>query len=104
MILPMYGFVFALIVVGGLASLVAAADREYAPAAAYLGPVALFAGLGGLCLSVALPLLAGKLFQSEALAGAGFVGGYVAGLLGGAALGLRRAARASGRPPAGVRG
>lgn len=91
MLIPMFGFVLTLIVVGGLASLVAVGDPRYARLAPFVGFVALFAGLGALFLSLVLAWLAGLLFRSESVAFAGLLVGYVAGGLGGAAFGLKRA-------------
>ena len=91
MILPMMGFVFGLIVLGGLASFVAAADGRHARLAVYVGPISLFAGLGALLLSMGLPVLCEQALGLRALEGLAFFGGYGAGMLGGAALGLRRA-------------
>jgi len=91
MVMPMMGFVFGLIVLGGLASLVAAADGRYARLAVYVGPISLFAGFGALLLSMGLPVLCEQAFGLRALEGLAFFGGYGVGMLGGAALGLRRA-------------
>jgi hypothetical protein len=91
MVMPMMGFVFGLIVLGGLASLVAAADGRYARLAVYVGPISLFAGLGALLLSMGLPLLCEQAFGLRALVGLAYFGGYGVGILGGAVLGLRRA-------------
>ncbi len=91
MLLPMFGFLLALIVVGGLASLVAVGDPRHARWAPFIGFVALFAGIGALFLSLGLAWLLGAIFRSETVAGVGLLGGYVVGGLGGAALGLKRA-------------
>lgn len=91
MLMPMFGFVMALIVVGGLASLVAVGDPRYARPAPFVGFAALFAGLGALSLSLGLAWLAGALFRFESAAFAGLLVGYIAGGLGGAAFGLKRA-------------
>ena len=68
MLLPMFGFVMTLIVVGGLASLVAAGDpasqHRLAP---FIGLVALFAGLGALLMSLGLAWLVGVIIRSESL-------------------------------------
>jgi hypothetical protein len=93
MILPMYGFLLALIFIGGLASLVAVGDPRYARRASFIGFVSLFAGLGALVLSLGLAWLLGAVFRSESMTGVGFLMGYVCGGLGGAAFGLRRAQR-----------
>ena len=93
MLLPMFGFLLALIVVGGLASLVAVGDPRHARWAPFIGFVGLFAGLGALFLSLSLAWLLGAIFRSETVAGVGLLGGYVVGGLGGAALGLEPALR-----------
>lgn len=96
MILPMMGFVFGLVVLGGLASLVAA-DGRHSRLAVYVGPVSLFAGVGALLLSMGLPVLCEQVLGLQALEGLAFFGGYGVGIVGGAALGLRHAARIHGR-------
>ena len=93
MMLPMMGFLFTLIVVGALASLVAAAD-PHAKLAPFLGFPLLFAGLAALCLSMGLGVLgqyADHTFGTVIFAGLGFLAGYTLGGLGGALLGLRKA-------------
>ena len=96
MILPMFGLLMFLIVVGGLATLVAVGDPHHARFAPYLGFVFLFAGLGALLFSIGLALLGQVVLRSEALAALGFVGGYAFGGLSGSVLGFIRAA---GRHP-----
>lgn len=91
MVMPMLGFVFMLIVVGGLASLVAAADGKHARLAVYAGPVFFFAGLAALLLSSGLSVFCEQVLDLRELTGLGFFVGYGVGLIGGAALGLRRA-------------
>ena len=88
--MPMLGFVTVLIVVGGLATLVAVADPLHARIAPYLGFVFLFAGLGALLLCLSLALT-GELLTSEKLAGLGFFAGYAIGGLGGAVFGFTQA-------------
>ena len=90
MVLPMMGLLFALIVVGGLGSLVAIGDPKHAALALYIGFVCLFAGVGALCFSWGLALF-GEALHSETLSGLGFFGGYALGGLGGAALGFSKA-------------
>ena len=102
MLMPMTGFVFGLIVLGGLASLVAAADGKHARLAVYVGPVSMFAGLGALLLSMGLPVLCEQALGLRALEGVAFVGGYGMGMLGGAALGLRRAVKIQRRLDSGA--
>ena len=97
MVLQMVGLVFMLTVVGGLASLVVAADGRHARLAAYVGPISLFAGLAALLLSMGLAVFCEQVLGLRMLSGVGFFGGYAAGLLGGAALGLRRAVKIQGR-------
>jgi hypothetical protein len=91
MLLPMFGFVAALLVVGGLGTLVAVGDPRTARLAPYIGFVGLFAGLGALSVSAILTLIGGMIFHSETGAGLGLVVGYVLGGLGGAGFGLYRA-------------
>ena len=91
MLLPMFGFVLALLVVGALASLVAIGDPHQTRLALYIGFVSLFAGIGALCLSFGLAWLIGIIFRSETVGGMGFFVGYIIGGLGGAAFGLKRA-------------
>jgi hypothetical protein len=97
MMLPMFFFVFALIVVGALASLVSAADPSHAHIANYIGPVFLFSGLGALCLAFILGLLFEAIAKADWAGDLGFLSGYVLGLLAGAILGLRRALTRSSR-------
>jgi hypothetical protein len=91
MIMPMMGFVFSLIVIGRLASLLAAADAKNAVFATYIGPISLFAGLGALLLSLGLVGICEQFVPSRVLSGFSFFGGYAAGCIGGAALGFRHA-------------
>jgi hypothetical protein len=91
MLMPMMGFVLALIVIGGLASLVAAADAKHAVLATYFDPISLFAGLGALVLSLGLAVICEQVAPLSVLSGSSFFGGYAAGGTGGAALGFRRA-------------
>jgi hypothetical protein len=93
MLMPMFGFIFTLLVVGGLGMLVAIGDPQNARLAPYIGFIALFAGLGALLSSAVLALIGQALFRSETLAGLGFFGGYVLGGLGGAIFGLYCAIR-----------
>lgn len=104
MIVPMVGFVFMLLVVGGLASFVAAADGRHARFAVYIGPVSFFAGLAALLLSMGLAVFCEQVLGLRALSGLGFFRGYSAGLIGGAALGLRRAVNIQRRVEAGRAG
>jgi hypothetical protein len=90
MMMPMMGFVFMLIVVGGLASLVAA-DARHARLAVYVGPIALFGGLGALFLSLGLPVFCEQVLRLRALTGISFFGGYAIGVIAGTALGFHRA-------------
>ena len=91
MIMPMFGFIFTLLVVGGLGTIVAIGDPKNARLAPYIGFTALFAGLGALSLCVVFTLIGQQLLRSETLGGLGFFGGYVSGGLIGAAFGLHRA-------------
>jgi hypothetical protein len=69
MLLPMFGFILTLLVVGGLAGVVAVGDPYHALVAPYIG------------------FVIGSEWWSEL----GFFGGYAVGLCGGAALGFWRA-------------
>ncbi len=91
MLLPMFGFILTLLVVGGLASLVAVGDPHHARLAPYIGFTSLFAGIGALFLSFGLAISLGFVLGSEWWSGLGFFGGYAVGLFGGAVLGLWRA-------------
>jgi hypothetical protein len=91
MMLPMFGLLTVLIVIGGLASIVATGDPHHARPAPYIGFVCLFAGLGALLFSVVLTWVGEYIFQSHSLAGLGLFGGYAVGGLGGAYFGLKRA-------------
>jgi hypothetical protein len=91
MLLPMFGFIMALLVIGGLASLVAIADPHHAGLALFLGFVFLFAGIGAFCLSFWFAWLIEIIFRSPTVGGVVFFVGYIVGGLGGAAFGLKRA-------------
>ena len=95
MIIPMFGFIFTLLVVGGLGTLVAVNDPKHARLAPYIGFTALFAGIGALSLCVLLTFIGQQLLGSDSLGGLGFFGGYVFGGLIGAIFGLYRAFRRS---------
>ena len=72
-----------LLVVGGLASLIAVGDPNSSSITRYIGFVALFAGLGALSFSVVPALIAGLIFDFQTFAEIGLVVGYVLGGLGG---------------------
>jgi hypothetical protein len=91
MLLPMFGLLLVLIVVGGLACLVAIGDPNHVRLAPYLGFVCLFAGLGAALCSAVLGLIGEVILQSEVLSGLGFLTGYVFGGLSGALFGFKRA-------------
>ena len=93
MLLPMFGLLMVLIVVGGLACLVGFADPNHARLAPYIGFISLFAGLGAALCSAVLGLIGELILQSEVLSGLGFLAGYVLGGLGGALFGFKRAIR-----------
>jgi hypothetical protein len=95
--MPMFGFIFTLIAVGGLGTLVAIGDPQNARLAPYIGFTALFAGLGALSLSLLLGFIGYQLPGSETVGGLGFFGGYVFGGLGGATFGFVRALRRRAR-------
>ena len=87
MIMPMFGFIFTLLVVGGLGTLVAVGDPKNARLAPYIGFTALFAGIGAVSLCVSFTFIGQQLLRSETLGGLGFFGGYVIGGLIGAIFG-----------------
>ena len=93
MLMPMFGFISTLLVVGGLGTLLAIGDPRNARLAPYIGFTALFAGLGALLLSLLLLLIGEQVLRSETLGGLGFFGGYALGGLSGALFGLYRAFR-----------
>ncbi len=91
--LPMMGFLFALIIVGGLVSLVATGD-PHAKLAPFLGFPLLFAGLAAFCLSLGFGAIGeylDRMLETLTFGGLGFFGGYSLGGLGGAVLGLKKA-------------
>lgn len=93
MLMPMFGFIMTLLVVGGLGTLVAVGDPKNARLAPYVGFVALSAAIGALSLCALLTLIGQVLIRSESAAGLGFLAGYVLGGLGGAIFGFNRAIR-----------
>lgn len=98
MLLPMFGLLLTLLVVGALGTLVGKGDPQHARTAPYVGFTSLFAAFGALALLICLGLLGGAadmLFDTTVFGPAGFFGGYVFGLLGGALAGLRMAIRRS---------
>ena len=102
MLMPMFGFIITLLVVGGLGTLVAIGDPKNARLAPYIGFTALFAGLGALSLSSLLAFIGYQLPGSETAAGLGFFAGYLFGGLGGAVFGLVRACRRRSRIESGA--
>jgi hypothetical protein len=102
MLLPMFGFIFTLLVIGGLGTLVAIGDPQNARLAPYIGFTALFAGVGALSLSLLFTFIGYQLPASEAVAFAGFLLGYVVGGVGGAAFGFNRALRRRARIESGA--
>lgn len=94
MLLPMIGFLFFLIVVGGLLSLVAIADPDHKRAVpTFLAFPVFFAGLFSLPLSFGLGFLGDAMGREYYLDGIGFLGGYLLGIIGGALLGIWLALR-----------
>jgi len=89
----MFGFIFTLLVIGGLGTLVAIGDPMNARLAPYIGFTALFAGIGALSLLLLLLFVGAQLLESETIAGLGFFAGYIFGGLAGAAFGFMRAGR-----------
>ena len=94
-------FPLVLIAIGGFASVVAAINRRFPPLTPkpllpYVGYICLFAGLGAFVLSMGLWLVGEELLGLRSQAPAlGFVGGYVLGGCGGAALGFMKACKLS---------
>lgn len=93
MLIPMYGLILALLVVGGLGTIVAVGDPNHARLAPYLGFICLFAGLGALALSIVFTVVTEVGLHLEYLTGASFFVGYAGGALIGGLLGYRMAAR-----------
>ena len=93
MLMPMFGFIMMLLVVGSLGTLVAIADPHNARLAPYLGFVALFAAIGALSLCALLALIGQVLIRSDSAVGLGFFAGYALGGFGGAFFGFNRAVR-----------
>ena len=97
MMLPMMGFVFGLIGLGGLAIVIASINRRFPPlrprpVLPYVGFICLFSGLGALLFSMGLGVLGESVFRLRVeLSFIGFFGGYALGGLGGAALGFKLA-------------
>jgi hypothetical protein len=91
--MPFFGFILVLLVVGGLASLVAIGDPIRSRGTAYVGFTLFFAGVGALSLSIVLALIGWQLLHSDTLLSLGFASGYVLGGFGGAAFGFYRAVR-----------
>jgi hypothetical protein len=95
MILPMYGLILALLVVGGLGTIVANGDPAHARLAPYLGFVCLFAGLGALVFSFIFPVVGHIALHSERLTAAFFFAGYAGGAAIGGLFGYWMATRKS---------
>lgn len=93
MLLPMMGFLFALMGIGGIISLVAVVDPHHRRSAPYIGFTLFFAGLIAFCLSMGLGLFFEMVLGMNNLSGIVFFGGYAVGGLGGTALGLFLASR-----------
>lgn len=96
MLLPMFGLILVLIVVGALASLVAIADPRHARRAPFLGFTSLLAGTGALLLSLVfggIGNVVGGLTGLQMLSGLGFFFGYAGGGVGGAVAGFLLASR-----------
>jgi hypothetical protein len=93
MMLPMYGLILALLVVGGLATIVAVGDPNHVRLAPYLGFICLFAGLGALVFSFIFTIVGDIALHSEALTAAFFFAGYAGGAAIGGLFGYWMAAR-----------
>jgi hypothetical protein len=97
---PMIGFLFALLIVGALASLVAVNDPDHARLTPFIGFTSLFAGTAAFILAMGLGGIGERLdvhFNTTVFGGLGFFGGYAVGGLGGALLGFKKAVRRSRR-------
>jgi hypothetical protein len=92
MLLPMFGFIIALLVIGALANLLTIGDPNNSRLAFYVRFIFLFSGVGALCLSICFTLLF-TILGYEQWSGVGFFSGYFIGLLGGAFLGFQRTVR-----------
>ncbi len=92
MILPMMGFLLALIVMGIVAGLALLAIPQWRSFAGF-ALVPLLAGITSLCASWALGVGLEAAFNSDGAGGIGFFGGYALGGLLGAALGWAAAVR-----------
>jgi hypothetical protein len=100
MMLPMFGLIFALLIVGTLACLVAVGDSHHTRLASFIAFTSLFAGAGAFTLAMGLGGIGERLdshFDTMRFGGLGFFSGYVVGGVGGALWGLKRAAQRSNR-------
>jgi hypothetical protein len=89
MFLQMAGLPLGLIIIGGLACLVAVGDpQNHSPLTRYLGFIFLFSGLAAFSFSFGLSILLDEVFGWRNLASIGFLAGYVLGGVGGAILGF----------------
>jgi hypothetical protein len=93
MLLPMYGLILALLVVGGLGTIVAVGDPHHARFAPYLGFICLFAGIGSLVFSLILMVVAEIALHSDTFMGASFFVGYAGGAATGGLFGYLMAER-----------
>jgi len=98
MLLPLAGFIMAMLVFGGLAILVSKTGDRFpelgpGPWLRYVGFVCVFAPLGAVLLPSALGMTLGRLFGSHWLVELCLAGGFVLGGCGGAALGLWKASK-----------
>ena len=91
MLLQVMMFPFALIFFGGIISLIAVADPHHKRSAPRVGFPIFFAGIFSLILSWSLEALVETLSSGHRLEGVGFLSGYLAGMIGGAGLGLKLA-------------
>src|SRR5262245_56014632 len=94
MLLPLMGFTFAVIVFGGLLSLVAIAD-PYRKSMTFIAFPLFYAGLGALLLSFSFDYIFAELLHWRGIDGLAFFFGYLAGGLGGSVAGLSIALRRS---------
>ena len=93
MILPMFGLVGVMIVVGGLATLVACADPLHARLTPFVGFISLATGVGALSLSLFFLGIATITASTQTLSGVAFFAGYALGAISGGLFGLRIAMR-----------
>jgi hypothetical protein len=91
MLLPMIGFTFTLMAIGGLACIIVTGMQKPDRLSGHISFALLFSGLGAFGLSMALAALGGALFGWEGMASLTcFFGGYGLGGLAGAVIGWKK--------------